>query len=1554
VGAHTVTGIYSGDASFNGSTSAVLTQTVNKANTSTTVTSSVNPSASGQAVTFTATVSAVAPGAGTPSGTVQFTIDGVNFGAPVTLVAGSATSGSTSTLSTGTHSVTGIYSGDANFNGSTSPTLTQTVGKSGSTTTVTSSTNPSVFGQSVSFTATVAPVPPTTGTPTGTVQFTIDGVNFGTPVTLVGGIASSGSTSTLSVGAHSVSGIYSGDTTFAGSTGTLTQTVNKASTTTSLTSSANPSACSQSITFTATVGVVSPGAGSPSGTVQFTIDGVNFGAPVTLVAGSATSGATSTLSPGTHTVTAIYSGDTSFNGSTSQTLTQTVNKCGSTTTVTSSVNPSVFGQGVTFTATVTAVAPATGTPTGTVQFTVDGVNFGAPVTLVGGSATSGATSTLSVGTHSVTGIYSGDASFNGSTSAALTQTVNKANTATTVTSSTNPSVFGQSVSFTATVAAVAPGAGTPTGTVQFTVDGVNFGAPVTLVGGSATSGSTSTLSVGTHTVTGVYSGSTSFNVSTSAALTQTVNKANTTTSLTSSVNPSASGQAVSFTATVAAVAPGAGTPTGTVQFTIDGVNFGAPVTLVGGSATSGSTSTLSTGTHSVTGIYSGDANFNGSTSAVLTQNVGAKISTTTTVTSSTNPSVFGQSVSFRATVAPVPPATGTPTGTVQFTIDGVNFGAPVTLVGGIASSGSTSTLSVGVHSVSGIYSGDTTFAGSTGALTQTVNKASTTTTVTSSMNPSVFGQSVSFTATVAAVAPGAGTPTGTVQFTIDGVNFGAPVALVGGSATSGSTSTLTVGAHSVTGVYSGDANFNTSTGALTQTVNKANTTTTVTSSMNPSTFGQSVTFTATVTAVSPGAGSPSGTVTFFDGTTTLGTGALSAGHATFTTSSLSVGPHSITASYGGDASFNGSTSAILTQTVNSLPVVTITTTVSATSLTVGGSISDSATLSGQTATAAGTVTYNEFANGTCSTPGPINMSTVMVTNGVVPNSGAFPANRTGSFSFQAVYSGDANNSGATSACEPFTVNKISPTLATTVSSTSAVLGSSVSDSATLSNSFQAGGTVTYTLFSGGTCSGTGTTVSTVTVTNGSVPNSAAVTPTTATTFSFQASYSGDSNNNMATSSCEPFNITDFTITASTTTIMENVNDNASITITVAAVNGFTGTVMLTTNPSAGLGAQVFPISITGSGTSTLFVFSATAANYMVTVTGTSGPDTHTTPTINVQVVDFQIFASPAMINTTPGVAGTTSIDILPLNGFTGTVTLTSTISPSTGLTCTLTPSMITGGSGTSTLSCTGSGGTFTVTVTGKTPSMTGTPVILSHSTMVTVNVMDFTLTSCSPQPVVVNQGGNGSCAITVTPVGGFTGTVTLSFTNNGTITAAISPTTITISGTATLTVTTTGATPLGLYVFNVTGTSPGLSHSTGATFKVTQIICPSCAPPDMTQMQWTHRLSLSKTGGTQTWKFGVSNGPGGSNTVTIYVNVRITATDGSAGGFTLNSGVLTLGPGKNLVNQQLSITLPATDQGATFNWSVSIQWGTSPTALTQTTFTDTNGVPTSGSFTVLA
>src|SRR5205814_888949 len=162
-----------------------------------------------------------------------------------------------------------------------------------------------------------------------------------------------------------------------------------------------------------------------------------------------------------------YSGDTNFNASSSSNFTQTVNKANTSSAVTSSVNPSVFGQAVTFTATVTATAPGTGTPTGTVIFRDGGTPIGTN-TLSSGQATF-TTSSLSAASHTITVVYNGDANFNTSTSPNLTQTVNNANTTTAITSSGNPSCFGQAITFTATVSAVAPGSGTPTGTVQFRI-----------------------------------------------------------------------------------------------------------------------------------------------------------------------------------------------------------------------------------------------------------------------------------------------------------------------------------------------------------------------------------------------------------------------------------------------------------------------------------------------------------------------------------------------------------------------------------------------------------------------------------------------------------------------------------------------------------------------------------------------------------------------------------------------------------------------------------------------------------------------------------------------------------------------------------------------------------------------------------------------------------------------------------------------------------------------------------------------------------------------------
>src|SRR5258708_24151735 len=140
---------------------------------------------------------------------------------------------------------------------------------------------------------------------------------------------------------------------------------------------------------------------------------------------------------------------------------------------------------------------------------------------------------------------------------------------------------------------------------------------------------------------------------------------------------------------------------------------------------------------------------------------------------------------------------------------------------------------------------------------------------------------------------------------------------------------MTVGAHNtITAVYRGHGNFSTSaSGNLGETVNKASGTTAVTSRVNPSLSGQSVTFTATVSVTAPGSGTPTVTVQFKDGASNLGTAqnvstTNGVTTATFSTSALAVGSHSITAVYSGDSNFGTSTSSALTQTVDALPVIT--------------------------------------------------------------------------------------------------------------------------------------------------------------------------------------------------------------------------------------------------------------------------------------------------------------------------------------------------------------------------------------------------------------------------------------------------------------------------------------------------------------------------------------------------------------------------------------------------------------------------------------------------------
>ncbi len=387
-----------------------------------------------------------------------------------------------------------------------------------------------------------------------------------------------------------------------GSVGVLINT-SLTPTATALTSSLNPSNFGQSVTFTATV-TVQRGfyKGTPTGTVSF-YDGSTLLGTGTLSGGVATY-TTSALSVGSHSMTAVYGGDTNCLGSTSGVLKQVVNQNSTTTSLTSSLNPSTYGQAVTFTATVTGQY---GTPTGTVSF-YDGTTLLGTGTLNNGVATY-ATSSLSVGSHSMTAVYGGDTNFLGSTSGVLKQVVNQASTTTGLSSSRNPSSYGQTVTFTAKVAGQY--GGTPTGTVSF-YDGTTLLGTGTLSNGVATY-STSSLSVGTHSMTAVYGGDTNFLGSTSGVLQQVVKKAATTTTLSSSKNPSKYGQTVTFTATVAGQY--GGTPGGTVTFK-NGNTVLAKVSLNGGVAQY-STKKLRKGKHTIDATYSGNVDYKGSSASLI-------------------------------------------------------------------------------------------------------------------------------------------------------------------------------------------------------------------------------------------------------------------------------------------------------------------------------------------------------------------------------------------------------------------------------------------------------------------------------------------------------------------------------------------------------------------------------------------------------------------------------------------------------------------------------------------------------------------------------------------------------------------------------------------------------------------------------------------------------------------------------------------------------------------------------------------------------------------------
>jgi M6 family metalloprotease-like protein len=906
VGTHQINAAYVGGSIYLAS-NAGLTIPVSQATSNTALMSSPNAAGLGQTVTFTATVSSTSA-----LGSVQF-LDGTTSLGIVTLSGGTATL-TLSSLTLGTHSITGSYSGDANNAASTSAVLTQTIVPAPpqpvSVTPSSGTGNPATFTFLFSDSS-------------GAANILSAAILFNTSIAFQNAchvlfepgnnrffLANDGETTYLgpvTLGAfqileNSQCSISGAGSSAVGSGNNLTLTL-AMSFKPSYLGAKNVYAEAQNFyvqsgwqqlgTWMITApqppnapSTPSPGDSATSVPINSLLSwtagagatwyDVYFGtspAPPFSVSTAAINFSPGTLTPGTkYYWRAIGTGAAGSTSSPVWSFTTTL--AATSVALSSSLNPAFQGQSVAFTA---VLSP--NTASGAVQF-LDGSTALGTATINGGSAIF-STSSLAAGAHSITAVYGGDANSSPGTSAALIESVSKITSSVVLSSSHNPSSFGQPVTFTAKVSP-----GTASSTVQF-LDGTIVLGTAILSNGSA-SIAVATLAVGTHSITAVYGGDSSYNSSTSGALAEVVNKAASAVAVSSSDNPSNARQPVMLTAVISP-----GTATGSVQFLERSTVLGT-ATVSAGSA-SVTTSALASGSHPISAVYSGSGNYT-SSSAALTQVV--KLATSTSLTSNRTAATYGQSVQFTATVSP-----NSSTGSVQF-MDGSKSLGSGTLAGGAATL-TLSTLQVGTHSVAAVYGGSAADSPSTSsARTVTITQADANIVVDSSVNPSLVGAAVKFTVKVTP-----GSATGTVKFMAGSTVLG--TATLNAGSASLSTSTLSAGTWPITAVYSGDANYKSVTSsALSQKVNKSTSTTSIASSANPSELGQSVSFAASVSPPSA-----SGTIQFLEGSVVLSTVTMSAGKAVWTMKPSS-GSHDIKAVYSGDAGYLGSTSATVKQNVN--------------------------------------------------------------------------------------------------------------------------------------------------------------------------------------------------------------------------------------------------------------------------------------------------------------------------------------------------------------------------------------------------------------------------------------------------------------------------------------------------------------------------------------------------------------------------------------------------------------------------------------------------------------
>ncbi len=779
--------------------------------------------------TFNVIVTDTAPsGVGIPTGSVTVTlpVNGSNYTG--TLAAAGTSSSAATVVVPAT--IVGTLTLSVNCTSSTSYacnnpyTTNVTVAKATPSLSINYSPNPPVSGQSITLNATVTGVG-TAPTPTGNVQF------FDNNTTLNSGALNSGSTTTVgtvpTTSTHSITATYQGDANYNPVSTTAGSTTSGAiATSLSLSASATTVVAGQNITFTAILTPASTGSANPTGSVQFFDNGTTLLGTSSLSSNVATL-IIATLSPSVnHVVTAVYTGDTLYTGSTSGSVTVAKSNTLVATTLGLSSTVAAYTAGTPFNlvATITpATTSATG-PSGTVQFYSNGVALG---TSVVSSNAAVYTATFTSGTQVITATYSGDGTYATSTASGLTLNKSTATTATATALSISPTTQTQGGTLTLS-AIVTPTVNNiaPTGAVQF-YQGTALACTAQL-SGSIASCSVVAGTIGTFSYTADYVGDSNYSTSVSAAVSVTVTAPLAT--LTASISPQVAPGATSATVSATLVAPNGTVPMGQITATILGVTGAVyNATLPGTANTSTVTVQIPVTAPTVAGTYNvvvscAGTNFSCSPVTVSFASTGGgsttgKIATTTTLTSNVTTIPTSGAVTLTATVTPATTSSVAPTGMVSF-YNGTTLLGSGTLAA--ATTAYTAILNVTLsasasYSITAVYAGDTNYAMSTStALTLGTGTTTGTTpgiTLTSNVGSALAGSAIVFTVDITGNTTKSSNPTGTVSLYLAGTNptlIGtAPVGSAGTglSVATLSTNNLPAGALTIYAVYSGDTNF---------------------------------------------------------------------------------------------------------------------------------------------------------------------------------------------------------------------------------------------------------------------------------------------------------------------------------------------------------------------------------------------------------------------------------------------------------------------------------------------------------------------------------------------------------------------------------------------------------------------------------------------------------------------------------------------------------------------------------------------------------------------------